>query len=345
MRTRFVWQSLLASAVLLGGRLDGVQASLITSYQFNGNGNWSIDGVGGNQPIGGIGAFVPLGSTVEKAFLYSTTWNNNNTFIPSVNFDGTTISGAAWTSLGLNPGSPFGLKAFRADVTSQVATEIGSGAASPFNFSVSNENPTASIDGEALVIVYSNPAEAVRTIALLDGFSNTTGDSTTFNFASPVAKGAGFEAIMSLGIGFSSQGFTQASNVRVNGTLITSSAGGQDDGFNGNGGLITIGGIGDDFTMNPSNPSQGPNGNTRLDDEAYNVAPFISNGDTSLNINTLNPSNDDNIFFLGLNVTAQGNVGPVNPVPEPASLISLGLSALGLAGYTWRRRRRNPLAA
>lgn len=46
----------------------------------------------------------------------------------------------------------------------------------------------------------------------------------------------------------------------------------------------------------------------------------------------------------GTGTTISYIVDPV-PSPEPASLLSLGLGALGLAGYSWRRRRRADLAA
>ena len=39
--------------------------------------------------------------------------------------------------------------------------------------------------------------------------------------------------------------------------------------------------------------------NPRSDDELYNLIPFVKNGDTSITVDTLNPSNDDNIFFAG----------------------------------------------
>ena len=65
-----------------------------------------------------------------------------------------------------------------------------------------------------------------------------------------IASGA--LADMGLGISFSSQP-GQNSNVEVNGTRVTSSAGGQDDGGNENGALITVGGL-DDSNDNPSNP-------------------------------------------------------------------------------------------
>ena len=219
------------------------QAALSNSYQFNGKGNWSIDGVGSNNtPVGDIQAVVPTGSTVVKAFLYSTMFNTSP--VPTVLLEGTTYSGADWTALGVNAG----LQAYRADVTSQIAALIGGGSASTFNFTVEREEPNSSIDGEALVIVYSNPAEVERTIAVLDGFSASGGDSFAINLSDPITAAnladPGFEALMSLGIGFGYQPASQFSTVDINGQRLTSCAGGQDDGGGFNGGLITVGGSG-----------------------------------------------------------------------------------------------------
>ena len=47
-------------------------ASLTTSYTFNGHGGYSADGLGQNGPGGTLQAEVPAGSTVQKAFLYGT---------------------------------------------------------------------------------------------------------------------------------------------------------------------------------------------------------------------------------------------------------------------------------
>jgi hypothetical protein len=84
---------------------------------------------------------------------------------------------------------------------------------------------------------------------------------------------------------------------------LTTSAGGQDDGEGADGGLITVGGIGD----NPANvaPTAKPM-DTNLDDEYYNLAlgnsanpaPFILPGDTFLRLTTQNPTEDDNVFGI-----------------------------------------------
>jgi hypothetical protein len=63
----------------------------------------------------------------------------------------------------------------------------------------------------------------------------------------------------------------------------------------------------DDSTDNPADPHAPPTGDPRFDDELYNLLPFVENGDTAIEVFTLNPSNDDNIFFASLllgNVTA-----------------------------------------
>jgi hypothetical protein len=339
-----------ASLLLLAAMAPLSQASLSNSYQFNGNGNWSIDGVGSNSsPVGTLQAFVPTGSTIDKAFLYTSITPAGA--LSALTFDGTLISTGSFTSLGSNPA---GLSAYRADVTSQVASKVGSGSATRFDFTLNSEGSNNStIDGETLVVIYKNAAESVRTIALLDGFSNAAGDSFTVNLASPLIDptSPGFEALFSLGIGYSYQsGSAQYSTVDVNGRRLTSWAGGEDDGGSFNGGLITVGGL-DDSSANPVDPFSSPVGNIRYDDELYNLAvgngvnsaPFLTTGLTSFKVNTQNPSGDDNIFFAGLNITAIAGVNQPpppstdgSPVPEPSTYGVIG--ALALVAMAARRR-------
>ena len=340
-------------ALIALGTAAQADASLTKSYQFNGKGNWSIDGVGGNTtPVGTLETFVPSGSNIEAAFLYSSGFNfNGNTAVPNIVFDGTSYGASDFVSLGdFNPNpsnTSFNLGAYRADVTSQVAGKVGSGGGL-FSFLLDSENPTQNIDGEVLAVVYSNPTEQERTIAFLDGFTTSGGDTTTVNFTDPLnINTPNFEALLSLGIGFGSQGNAQFSTVDIDGRRLTSSAGGQDDGANGNGALITVGGRGDS-PANPSDPFATPNG-PNTDDELYNLAlgnnidmnPFLTQGATSFNIKTENPSLDDNIFFAGINITAKASVNepPIQSVPEPTTI--LGLVAIGGLGLHSSKKRKS----
>jgi hypothetical protein len=340
MKTRQLWLAGLAGFASYGLSADSF-AALVSSYQFNGKGNWSIDAVGGNSsPVGSVSAVVPVGSVIQKAFLYSSQYNLDTgaTVVPTVSFQGNVIGGASWTALGTykpNGSSfpSFALGAYRADVTGLVTSLVGGGAAAPFSFTIDREDPTGLIDGEILAIVYSNPGEQERTIAFLDGFSTSGGDSTTINLGSPLTAAQladpAFDAQLSLGIGFGAGG-DQFSTVDVNGARLTSSAGGADDGSLANGALITAGGIGD----NPANPVD-PNSNGSADDELYTLKPFLTAGLSQIVVETENPSLDDNIFFAGLNLTAVAGINeppPPNGVPEHGGTFALlGLALLGLA--------------
>ncbi len=335
--------SFLLSVGLVLTQAVAAEAALFSSYQFNGKGNWSLDAVGGNNsPVGSVSADIPINSIIEKAFLYSSSIPFQSA-APTINFDGTVYQSSDFLGLGVNT-TALGLRAWRVDVTSQVASKVA-GSGGLFNFLVQSENPNFETDGEALAVVYSNPNEQTRTIAFLDGFSQSSGDSFAVNLAKPIDKTkAGFEALFSLGIGYGFQGTQQDSQVSLDGQRITSAAGGEDDGATENGGLITIGGLGDS-PNNPADPFAGANGDPRFDDELYSLIPFLTNGATSFRVDTLNPSNDDNIFFAGINITAVAGVDSPPPdtdptkVPEPSSL--LGMIFVGVAALFGYKKKES----
>ena len=320
---------LLLALGAAGAVIAGSASAALTPFQtFVGTVGSSSDGFGSTSQSGTISASVPVGSTVLAAYLYTGYFGGGSGI-------GGTLNGNTVTYGPLVPNNTAccSIGSAKADVTSIIKPLIDGGLGGIYNFTVTEAS--SGQDGEALVVVYSNPTLPVATFGILDGFASVTGDTTSINFAKPLnPSDPGFFAEMFLGINFSC--CSQKSTVTVNGVTITLNAGNNDDGLGSisNGQLITVGGFDDPYSsLLPSYEN---------DHEKYNLLGQINNGDTSITVNTSNASQDDNIFLAGFFVKGEAGVNAPppnpNPVPEPGILGLLGLGSLSII---YLRRRRN----
>lgn len=304
----------------------------LTSFQtYTGTIGVSTDGVATLSSSGTVSASVPIGSTVVAAYLYGASFDGSGGSIAGT-LAGVTIPYGAFVS---QVPSCCGLGMRRADVTSIVKPLIDGGAGGVYDFDYT-ENFSSGQDGSALIVVYSNGSLTESTVAILDGFSNSSGDSFTANFAEPLDPTApDFFMEMRLGISFSCGdspcGGNQSSQVDVNGTTITRNAGNYDDsdqpppGNAANGRLFTMGGFNDPFS--PLLPSYD------ADHERYNLQPYITKGSKSVKVDTLNPSGDDNIFVAVFSTSGKADVIVGPGVPEPSTYVLMLTAGALLAGF------------
>jgi PEP-CTERM motif-containing protein len=348
-------RSLVVIGLVLGltvAPLAGQAWATLNLFQGFQNAALSIDAacaIGCNAEQNALQTDVPSNATVVAAYLYvADIFGGNAQPNGSVVLAGNTLNLSTFTRLtpNVNPANTY-----RLDVTSIMKPIIeGTGGLQTHSY-VENFD----MDGAVLVVAYRNASTQGGTAIILDGELALQGDTTTLGFSSPYQGG---DVIMSMADSFSFQPAGQFTRVDIttssNSTprRLTGCAGGQDDGGGFDGGLITAGGIGD----SPTNPNVSPcfdgdAGGPRADDELYNLAlgndqnpaGFLTKGDTSVTFNTINPSNNDNVFALfftsdiqvsevdDTTIPTDDGGPPPTGVPAPATLLLVGLGILGTA--------------
>jgi lysophospholipase L1-like esterase len=257
----------------------------------------SVDGLGTNDTLGGIiQVEKPEGGTVRGAYLAaaSTGFSARFLFDGDVKIDGMDV---LWSTS--TPSSSIQSFNHWADVTALVKPKVDAAPAGRVDFTITEVNPDG-IDGEILAVILDDPTQSAESAVLLYfGAQNPAGDTMRLNFAKPLdLQDPNLTVDMSLGISFGAQSCAggQEDLIEVNGMRLSTAAGGEDDGYCANGALLTVGGL-DDDSLNPPDPFASNQRDPRQDDELYNLVPFVSAGDTALDVFTSNSSFDDNIFF------------------------------------------------
>ncbi|MBA2671246.1 MAG: hypothetical protein H0U67_12805 [Gemmatimonadetes bacterium] len=264
----------------------------------------SVDGVGTINPSGTVQIDKPAGATVRSAYFAAASRGLSGIQLMNgeVQIDGAPINWDASVAGPINNWNHW------AEVTEHVREKLDAAPAGLVEFTISQNRPTAS-EGLILGVIFNDPnRDAENTVVFLFGRQRTTGDEFLVNLANPIDKDdPNLRLTMGLGISFGFQPSQQVSIVEVNGERLSSSAGGQDDtqGTVANGSLLTVGGVGD----SPDNPPPFAGAtDPRIDDELYNLVPFVDDGDTQIRVFTRNPSNDDNIYFAWFDISEVGGV-------------------------------------
>jgi hypothetical protein len=325
----------------------GLQESAI----FAGRVSWSIDGLGITGYVGGaegqIQVLKPSGATVKAAYFMVADMGLVQSSAPTSTKLANSI--VDFSIHGRN--DSFGLNSWWGDVTSIVKPIVDTAPAGTVDLTVTEgidcvddgENSDCN-EGSVLVVIFDNQSAPLSTIMLYFGVASSTGESLTFNFDPMKQEQISQGVEMSVGIAFSHQipptDFSQHTNIKINGKWLTATAGSYDDCVPqqdcGNGGLMTVGGVGDSLDI-PTGAGTADNSPDLVpDDEYYDVSSFMTVGDTTLNVATENIS-DDNLFFAGLLIKgviteeAQLQLPPIPPENVTAVIGASPTSAL----ITW----------
>jgi len=171
-----------------GGDVDlGPQVPLTTQYSTTLNGNYVAAGTGmRGETSGTITATIPIGASLEKAFLI---WGMMNIYetptsdINTLTLNGETVTGTVSAVSGDLCWETDHYTAYFADVTGIAV----SGSNSITNFPLTDPETGFLGEGASLILIYSNPGDPLTQVIInfgaQDFYSQTADTPTTFSFS------------------------------------------------------------------------------------------------------------------------------------------------------------------
>jgi len=168
--------------------VDPPSSALAPLINVTGHLSISVDGLATNNPAGGpINVQKSPGSTVRQALLFAASTGFSG-YVPvngDVTLDGSSVSWDAAHTIS-NSISSYNVLA---DVTSMVQPKLDAAPAGTTAFTVAEPNNTFNIDGEILAVIFDDPNVIVnKSITLLYGAQNTTGDTFNVALTQPINK-------------------------------------------------------------------------------------------------------------------------------------------------------------
>jgi hypothetical protein len=283
-------------AASLAVRKESAASNLKSFYTATGPYRLSVDAVGTVLSFGTVEVDKPAGGVMRRAFLVAASGGYGGGEIRDgdVQIEGRRI---LWDRSIPNVIGGWNVLA---DVTDLIKTKIDETPEGRVIIEIAEEN-SEFIDGALLAVVFEIAGEKEENddISLFFGAHGPSGNGFTVELSEPVSANV-VDTRYKLGVGitFGLQTSTETRQytvIDVNTRRLTAAAGGPDDGSPLAGALITVGGVDD----NPANPPDAVAMPTNLasDDEYYDLTPFVKPGDTRIEVETANPSKDDNFFF------------------------------------------------
>jgi len=285
---------------------------LVPFYTVQGPYYASIDGMGTVNSTGIIGVNKPSASAVVTRAFFMSSAKAGGGSSPSPR---ATVAGVQVTYDQEVFGSVF------SEVTSIIAPIINDTPSGVTNIAIGNANNS---EGHILAVVFRDTSiTTTNTVVLSFGKAANTGSKTTFNFPTPLNKQVGMSVIMSLGISYGFQSGFSDRTAKGNNTgqfsrislttssgitrYVSGSAGGADDCYPPdssptNGCLLTVGDF-NDLAATPDDSTSATTLVSPADRELYELIGLLPNGIDSFTVNSVNPSNDDYLFFAGFNFT------------------------------------------
>ena len=259
---------------------------------FTGQYSLSVDGTSDNSPTfnNSVEIVRPAGATVAAVYVVSFDYIDRSGIASNVVVDGIPVDLPNLENNSSNTLTPTRW----GDVTEALASHIDAMTGTNLSIEMEEVNPGEST-GMALVVVWNDPSVVDGLVALQFSADNTSAGTTISIPTTPLDPAdPNFSIRTGLGIGWSRGYPGEVSSVAVNGTTVTVTAGGADDGNPASlSELITVGGTEDTPAPSLVNTDAG----RAADREVYDLSGIVSAGDTSIDITTASTHDFD---FLGL---------------------------------------------